>query len=792
MAIRESFRGLTAFAISVLVGVLPGRADLGQAATVADDYATLKEWRFSSSAVGLPSAGLDWAAGGARWELASGEIRLQQPTSAGVVTGMVFRGQGRFRLEIDDPVELRQLRRFAEDEGLDAIDEAFTELVLRADDVSSWLDPPAVAAGYSPHGQARERHDHWLRMHGHDADSEALGAALVPGSRYLRADMKTETYGWLTFDFDSRRRETVHLDRYKPSESYVESWLSLPDPGASERSETGPVIDIEHVDIVAELIEPAREYSALSVNSVQPVMGRFTVRLDYRGLSDGAAALKVRLHPFAEITEVRDAEGRVLPVLRDRIGARSSAFDNDYWSPQLWVVLAKPVVADAESSLEFDYRLPVANYAPGRSWYPGVELAEKGISDLHTARFELSVPSNIDVRAMGTRVTEETVKKVTTAVWNVERPAKMVTFATARRTYEETLEFAGLPDVITFSTLGGTLTEQRLENVSIDVVNAINFMQELFAMPLEVDRLYATLISGTHGQSFDGFLHLGDASIVERPGATELFRAHEVAHQWWGHIVGWETYRDQWLSEAFAEYSAMMFLQAGVDNGDKFFDQILKAYRDELTGSIKTAFSKFARPGVSLLNKAALDRLGPISHGYRANVGEAPTAYSSQAYRKGAYVLHMLRMVLLQISKSDALFQGVLRDFLATHRGAGATTADFEATLAKHAPADWSWFFDQWVYGCEIPTYEWSYEVGSRPNADGKYPLTVRVRQSGVSEGFKMPVPVRAEFKGGRTGQLMVMVDEPEETFELTLPAKPKTVIFNADHAVLARTRKGK
>ena len=44
-----------------------------------------------------------------------------------------------------------------------------------------------------------------------------------------------------------------------------------------------------------------------------------------------------------------------------------------------------------------------------------------------------------------------------------------------------------------------------------------------------------------------------------KAGLQKIFRAHEVAHQWWGVEVGYETYRDQWISEALANYAAVLF-----------------------------------------------------------------------------------------------------------------------------------------------------------------------------------------------------------------------------------------
>lgn len=47
-------------------------------------------------------------------------------------------------------------------------------------------------------------------------------------------------------------------------------------------------------------------------------------------------------------------------------------------------------------------------------------------------------------------------------------------------------------------------------------------------------------------------------------GFVQEVTPHEVAHQWWGHAVGWASYHDQWLSEGFAEFSAGLFLQKAV------------------------------------------------------------------------------------------------------------------------------------------------------------------------------------------------------------------------------------
>jgi len=46
---------------------------------------------------------------------------------------------------------------------------------------------------------------------------------------------------------------------------------------------------------------------------------------------------------------------------------------------------------------------------------------------------------------------------------------------------------------------------------------------------------------------------------------------HEVSHPWWGHIVGWSSFHDQWLSEGIADVSAGLSLQVTEKSPDKYY-----------------------------------------------------------------------------------------------------------------------------------------------------------------------------------------------------------------------------
>jgi hypothetical protein len=763
-----------------------------------DDYQTLQQWRYRKEPLNVPADGLRWSFAGASWELQSGKLWLAEPTADGTVTGIVFEGKGRFHMDVPDPVEKRQLRRFVKRPDLQAIDEPFSSFVLRmAGDVPVPRITSAPAAGFGVQSLARDRHMQWLTERLDDEDARILAALDTPGDRVLRVDMKTDSFGWLTWDFDGRRVEPVRLISFNTTFPAQEVWVSLDPEGrwiGKDGAPAVPSVDIEHVDIAVDLTKNGREKDWVAAQFKTAV--RFTAK------PEGTQAVQLFLNPLAKVAAVSE-NGRPVPFVRDATGKRSRTMDDRIYDSSLLVLLDEPIRAGQRRTLEVEYEIQITNYVPGRDWYPATEQDETFLRDLHTARLTLTTTDKQEVRASGRKEESPAGNSIgnpadrITSVWTVDHPAKIVTFALAKNIrenfHEESYQADGVPEVIVFGPRVGLGTKGKFADVARQVAESIAFFQQLTDQKLTTPTLRVTGIESTHGQSFEGFLQLSSRSLaLHGPGAGELFRAHEVAHQWWGHLVGPATYRDAWLSESFSEYSAMMFVEATMKDGAKIFREILRSDSDELTGSLQSGYSEFSNPAINLLNRSKGDRIGPLGLGWRASPGELPSAYSSLVYSKGPLVLHMLRSLLRDTTPDainpDQAFLDILRDFARTWRGAYASTQDFAAAVARHAPGDWAWFFDQWIDGTAIPSYRWSYTVA--PSAGGGATLNLRVRQSDVPEGFHMPVPVRIEYADGTEERRLVTVAKAEETFPLALPRSPKEVVFDPDVAVLARVKK--
>lgn len=754
------------------------------ATTARAEYDRLQKWQFSP-AVPLP-APVTFTRDTATWTLTSGTVRLMEPLADGTVTGLVFEGQGTFRLTLPDRYELAQLRRFAKRPHLEAFEQPFTQLVLRTSDARFAKLFPAAGAPYSGESLASKRHEAWLVQTFEDVDARIVASLLNPGGDQFVADMRTEDFDWLRYDYDSVRAEEIAVMR--SDFRGAEIWVGLDRP--EERTADGRPAPgvfraaLEHIDVKADLTSHSYVEGR---NHQRRIEGRYVVVETFSGLAGVTHALTLGLLPSARDVKAFSESGAPLTVMRDHIGKRSISIDNKLHDDELFVVLDEPLRRGGKQRIRFEYELETANYAPGRSWYPYVPEA---FEQKHTARLELTVRKKNELRSMGRMESRTENGGNETSVWIVERPAKMVTFSTATRFEEVKVTPGGIPPVIAFGPDFQFANTGKLRNVAADVANSLQYFQNLLGSGIAAEQFYVTSIAAGHGQSFDGFLHLTESTFrSEHPGASELFRAHEVAHTWWGHKVGWKTYRDQWISEAFAEYCAMMFVQDAVQDGDRHFNEILRSYEGIVKGNMAGGFSKFNRPGLIERNLSERARLGPIGHGYRASTFEIPTGYLIQTYYKAPLVLHMLRAFLRLRLGSDEVFIRTMRDFLAEYEGRSAGTEDFRRVLERNAGggSDFGWFFDSWIYRAEIPSYTWKY--GVKP-AGNEFVLTIGLDRRDVGDDFVTVIPIRVEMEGGQTMMLFIPNKESRQTFTYTVPARVKNVVFGPDSSLLANVKR--
>jgi aminopeptidase N len=313
--------------------------------------------------------------------------------------------------------------------------------------------------------------------------------------------------------------------------------------------------------------------------------------------------------------------------------------------------------------------------------------------------------------------------------------------------------------------------------------------------PLPYDHVSLTEQTAcNYGQSWPTLVYLPicyfwDATIQHQLGLLDgdptywkVVTAHEVAHQWWGQTVGFGSYRDQWMSEGFANYSASIFLLET--------NKTNKEFRDFWTLMRRRLLEKNAQ------GYRPVD-VGPVVMGTRVSSSKTgEDVYQMLIYNKGAYILHSLDALFWSAQYGEAPFKKAMHDFVAKYRNVPATTEDFKAVMEQDMPP-WldldknhklDWFFNDYVYGTQVPKWGLTYEFGK----DGEETtIHFKLTQSEVGDDFKVPVPLYLELTDGRhilMGRVpMAGSTTVEKTIKIGKPPVPaKSVMVNYNFDLLS------
>ncbi|HTQ57515.1 MAG TPA: M1 family aminopeptidase [Bryobacteraceae bacterium] len=540
---------------------------------------------------------------------------------------------------------------------------------------------------------------------------------------------------------------------------------------------------------------------------------KVTVR--FKALSDGARALPFRLLPNLRVSAVTIA-GAPAGFIQE--GARQDA--------ALWLILPQPSVKDHVYAATFEYEGNKVIFKEGSGnfsvdareiWYP----AANPFHDWATYDITFHSPKKLTLVGVGKMVREEREGDEVAAEWKSDEPLPVAGFnfgdfkkkersddvtrytieayATSQppdwlRGATQTIEVGpheGAPD----SSSGMVLSPSAMANqVLIDAMNSVRLYTQWFG-PVAFGRLAVTQQPAfDFGQSWPTLVYLPVSAFLDPTQRWELlgrntFRfskefinvvtAHEVAHQWWGHTVGWASYHDQWLSEGFADFSASLFLEATDPKGHSA-QQFWESERHEILD--KNQFGNRANDA------------GPLWMGLRLASFRASSAYQSLTYAKGAFILNMLRSLMQDRQTGDKPFIDMMHDFATTYRGRNASTEDFQRIVEKHMSPDMNldgngrmdWFFGEWVYGTEVPAYRLEYSLGD--SGGGKTLLTLRVSQQDVSRSFKMRVPLYVDYDGhpAKLGSIPMAGETTTQEIKVNLGHRPRRVTIAANDDILA------
>ena len=227
---------------------------------------------------------------------------------------------------------------------------------------------------------------------------------------------------------------------------------------------------------------------------------------------------------------------------------------------------------------------------------------------------------------------------------------------------------------------------------------------------------------------------------------------HEIAHQWFGNSVTEYDWDDVWLSEGFATYFTLLFIehQYGYDE----FMKGLKLSKDKVDSFHKK------NPNYTIIHD---------------NLKNMNDVTSSQTYQKGSWVLHMLRGIL-----GDEFFWQGIKNYYSKFKDLNATTEQFRIVMEEVSDVDLSVFFKQWLYkpGSLKLNGNWKFN-----NQKKEINLTIEQIQNGV-DLIEMPIEIGVYFEKSRIIK-KINLKEKKSIFNIKLDKKPNKIILDPNHWVL-------
>jgi hypothetical protein len=758
------------------------------------------------------------------FQLKSGTITLLSVVDK-FETGAIFVGQGHFTLKPLDAIDTREMIRRT---GNPTAEEDFTEVVFRftgnqypqfAGALGPKVETPPEAVAAFQRWKDKVRHRHEIPegltqafFEGEtidNVDADVLAAIYNPKHPpFLNAYMRGTPHKDLRFFMRTRvgalpqleSPEEVALVNFNGGELddgiwYSQHLISELKAHTADSREDKRLFATKRYNIETVIAKNDHLYSRATIA--------------FEPLVPGERVMKFGLLPNLRVTRVTDQNGQDLHFIQE----------NRKEDGSFYAILDEAPAMGKEHSISVEYvgDKVLINAGSGsyyvsarESWYPNLNgFGEKALYDL-----TFKVPPSNMVISVGKLEGQSSEAGFAVSHWVTPVPVAVAGFNYGQYKkidYPDTIThynisgyyLTELPDSLRPYENGalGAMSPAAMTKYALDQTRAQMQLCTFFFGKAPFDNVYITEQPNFNfGQSWPNLVYLPISAYIDSTQRWMLFgqintkftgfvqevTPHEVAHQWFGHGVSWASYHDQWLSEGFAEFSAGLFLQQAV--GAKW----QKDYIDF-----------WERQRVRILEKnnfgVSPNDAGPLWLGLRLISPRSAQAYQGDTYSKGAYVLLMLRSLMYgdhggSGDNRDQAFIDMMHDFMESHRDTPASTESFKAIAEKHMTKQMDlqqngrldWFFNEWVYGTQVPRYSFKYEL--QPADGGKIKIRAEVTQSEVDNHFAMFVPVFADFGTGmvRLGQ-MGIIGNSTRTVDFILDRQPKKVAINSYKDILER-----
>ena len=741
------------------------------------------------------------------------------PSIRGHMTGAVFTGRGHVLATPRDPGERRSLSQFV---GVPILDQTFSRAYLRfTDDTAAEIEEQLKSGGSE---EAADPHfaETWNSAVAAMAPSQSLRIMLdllsAEPSPFFYAMLVGDSVGAFDVMVDPRRDEEVLIGQPR-----INNGVPFYDVWASFRSENAPPAPVESFAPLDYRIDS-------TIGTDLSLEGETRVHL--KTMRSGDRIVPLELSHKLAVEKVRSEDGQTLVFFpNDDLGRRDVLRrGND----AIFVALTAPAQAGQDFSLDISYHGNVITNAGNgveyvgehENWFPHLTATELFVPFDLTFRW----PRRFTLVATGTRIESHEEGDTKTGHWRsgvpfcvagfnmgeykteiaTEKPKiqlyanKQLEDAIAQRlsAHRPPGEIPSLdrpptnlvPDTAVEPLLPSPAA--ALKQLGRRVFDSIQFYEKLNG-PFPFEHLDVAQIPGSFGQGWPGLVYLSTFAFLpaeeqERAGlqqweqseARDLMPFHEVAHQWWGNVVGPASYRDTWIEEGMANYLALLYSETEKSTSD-YLAEWLEHYRMILLTTV---------PG----STETINDAGALSLGLRLRSSKTPEAYRAIVYGKGTWVMHMLHEMLHDPSAKDgdARFRELLLSMLAKYKYRAFTTEDFQREVERQMTADMDldgtrrmdWFFDEWVKETGIPHYAVKFEVKPHGN---EFVVTGRLEQSGVNDLFTAAVPIYASRPGPGSKPVrlgIVITKGPETRFRFSSRIRPTHLLIDPHLTILCQT----
>lgn len=653
-------------------------------------------------------------------------------------------------------------------------------------------------------------------------------ASLDPKDRMLHIRIQGNTLGVFDISYDSTAAEEIEAGQFTTGAKgipYFNVWTSFP-TDVSAPNPTGNKQIAQALPAETESREDrfvVRSYVIdAHVNPPKELQANATLQVEV--LRGGSRFLAFDLSRFLEVQSV-EVDGKPVEFIHNPAveGTRRARSGNDVVA----VILPEPARTGQKISLPFTYAGEVlAEAGPGLlyvgargTWYPNRGLA--------MADFDLTFhyPPDWTLIATGKPAAPPSAQNGEEQVgrWISERPIPIAGFNLGK--YVRAEAHAGEVKVETFATkaVEKEFPTPSLPTMPIDpkpplpalppalllppkpspahnaaavaelAASAVRYFSDRFG-PFPYSQLALTQLPGEQSQGWPGLIFLSSYAFLNRAEQTDLhlnaagmiidrlIPVHETAHQWWGDLVTWSTYRDQWFSEGLANYCTLMMEEERNPAG---FHLLLENYRKQLAEKDK--------------NGNFLKDAGPVTLGSRLLSSRFPEGYEAISYGRGTWLFHMLRSMLQDAPENrktagnEDAFVRSLRKVRDRYAGKAITTRELLQVFAQDLPpslrfegkASLDWFLDGWVNGTSLPVFELQgVKFAAKANATV---VTGVIRQKEAPPTLVTSVPIYAVIANKQPIFLgRVFADGPETSFRLTAPAGTHKLLVDPNQTVLS------